>query len=295
MAAPDPPASAGTAVWVVLPTYEEADNLGEVVARLRRVLDAAGESHRILIVDDASPDGTGVVADRLAAEHSEVLVLHRRAKAGIGAAYAAGFDVALQHGAGLVVQMDADLSHDPADVPRLLAVARAGADVVIGSRYVAGGGVQGWPAWRRLLSRFGSYYARSMLDSNVHDLTGGFKCFRRAALKRIEHGGARTRGYAFQVELTHRAVAADLRVVEIPIVFRERRHGRSKMSPAIALEAAWAVPRLRRGHARRRSVTTAGAWLRSVRRRLSSGRWRDRSGACAGWPGRPKSGRRARR
>ena len=244
-------APADAAVWVVLPTYEEVDSLGEMVARLRRVLDAAGESHRILIVDDASPDGTGVVADRLAAEHPDVLVLHRTAKAGIGAAYAAGFDVALRGGAGLVVQMDADLSHDPADVPRLLAVARSGADVVLGSRYVVGGGVEGWPAWRRLLSRFGSHYARRMLDSDVHDLTGGFKCFRRAALERMDHGGVRARGYAFQVELTHRAVVAGLRVVEIPIVFRERRHGRSKMSPAIALEAAWAVPRLRRDHARR--------------------------------------------
>ena len=245
MEAPDATASACAAVWVVLPTYEEVDNLGEVVARLRRVLHAAGESHRILIVDDASPDGTGVIADRLAAEHFEVLVLHRRAKEGLGAAYAAGFDHALRHDAAFVVQMDADGSHDPADVPRLLAAARAGADVVLGSRYVPGGRIEGWSAWRRALSRLGSWYARRALGVEVRDLTGGFKCFTRAALSRVPYAAGRAQGYAFQVEVTYRALCAGRAVLELPITFAERRHGASKMSLAIALEAAWAVPRLR--------------------------------------------------
>ena len=240
-------AAAPAAVWVVLPTYDEVDNLGEVVARLRHVLAAAGETHhRILIVDDASPDGTGAVADRLAAEHAEVAVLHRPRKRGIGAAYAAGFECALRAGAGLIVQMDADASHDPADVPRMLAAARAGADVVLGSRYVSGGRIEGRSAPRRLLSRFGSWYARRALGLDVRDLTGGFKCFTAGALNRLPYAAARAQGYAFQVEVTHRAIRAGLEVVEIPIVFSERRHGRSKMTPAIALEAARTVPRLGR-------------------------------------------------
>ena len=239
-------ASADAAVWVILPTYDEVDNLGAVVAGLRRALSAAGETRRrILVVDDASPDGTGAVADRLAAEFGDVAVLHRPVKDGIGAAYVAGFDLALKGGAALVVQMDADLSHDPADVPRLLAAARAGADVVLGSRYVAGGAVVGWSPPRRALSRFGGWYARRVLGLAVRDPTGGFKCFTRGALGRIPYAAGRARGYAFQVEVTQRAVLAGLTVVEIPIIFRERRHGASKMSPAIALEAAWTVPRLR--------------------------------------------------
>jgi dolichol-phosphate mannosyltransferase len=241
------PGSADGPVWVVLPTYDEVDNVGDVVARLRRELTAAGEAgHRILIVDDSSPDGTGVVADALSAAFDDVAVLHRTVKDGLGAAYAAGFDRALASGAALVVQMDADASHDPADVPRLVAAARAGADVVLGSRYVAGGRIEGWSLPRRALSRFGSWYARRALAVEVRDLTGGFKCFTRAALERIPYAGGRAQGYAFQVEVTYRAVAAGQTVVELPIVFRERRHGRSKMTPAIALEAAWTVPRLRR-------------------------------------------------
>ena len=251
MEQPDPPAPAGTAVWVVLPTYDEIDNLGLVVARLRRVLDAARETYRILIVDDASPDGTGLVADRLASEHPKVVVLHRTAKQGLGAAYAAGFDFALEQGAAFVVQMDADGSHDPADVPRLLVAARAGADLVLGSRYAPGGRIDGWSVPRRALSRFGSWYARRALGVEVRDLTGGYKCFTRAALCSLPYATARAQGYAFQVEVTHQAVRSGLTVVEVPIVFRERRHGSSKMTPAIALEAAWTVPRLGRRHRRR--------------------------------------------
>ncbi len=251
MARPAPPAAADTAVWVVLPTYDEIDNLGPVVARLRQVLEAAGETHRILIVDDASPDGTGLVADSLAREHPEVRVLHRAAKQGLGAAYAAGFDLALEQDAAFVVQMDADGSHDPADVPRLLSAARSGADVVLGSRYVPGGRIEGWFLPRRVLSRFGSWYARRALGLEVRDPTGGFKCFTRAALTSILYARARAQGYAFQVEVTHQAVRAGLRVVEVPIVFTERRHGRSKMTPAIALEAAWTVPALPRARRRR--------------------------------------------
>ena len=240
-------AGVGEAVWVVLPTYDEVDNLGAVVRRLREALASAGVSrHFILIVDDASPDGTGLLADRIAAEHREVVVLHRPVKRGIGGAYAAGFDRALREGADLVVQMDADASHDPVDVPRLIAACRDGADVVVGSRYVTGGGIAGWSAGRRALSRFGSWYARRALSVEVRDLTGGFKCFTRPALGRIDPGAVRARGYAFQVETTYRAIVAGLTVVEIPIVFTERRRGTSKMTAAIALEAAWAVPRLRR-------------------------------------------------
>ena len=274
MAEDAPTAPAGAAVWVVLPTYEEIDNVGTVVARLRRVLDAAGEQHRILIVDDASPDGTGLVADRLASEHAQLLVLHRPGKQGLGAAYAAGFDFALERGASHVVQMDADGSHDPADVPRLLATARAGADVVLGSRYVPGGRIEGWSLARRALSRFGSWYARSALKLDVRDATGGFKCFTRAALRSLPYATARAQGYAFQVEVTHQAVSAGLEVAEIPIVFTERRHGTSKMSPAIALEAAWAVPRLRQGHARRRFLASGRPSLHCVRRRPLTRRWR---------------------
>ena len=247
MAASAGGAADGDVVWVVLPTYDEVDNLGVVVSRLREALASAGVSrHSILIVDDASPDGTGALADRLAAEHRDVIVLHRPVKRGIGAAYAAGFDHALRRGAELVVQMDADLSHDPADVPRLIAACRDGADVAVGSRYVAGGGIAGWSAGRRALSRLGSWYARRTLSVGVRDLTGGFKCFTGPALRRVAYGAVRARGYAFQVETTHRAIVAGLTVVEIPIVFTERRRGTSKMTAAIALEAAWAVPLLRR-------------------------------------------------
>jgi dolichol-phosphate mannosyltransferase len=231
-------------VWVILPTYDEADNLASLVAAVRAAL--AGEDARILVVDDASPDGTGAIADAIAAAHPEVAVLHRPHKSGLGRAYRAGFARALSAGAEHVVQMDADFSHDPADLPRLLAHARAGADLVLGSRYVAGGGVRDWGRRRRLLSRAGCLYAQLVLRLPVRDLTGGFKCFSSGALERIDFASARSDGYAFQVELTARALRRGLRVVEIPIVFRERREGHSKMTGRIALEAAWRVPALRR-------------------------------------------------
>ena len=227
--------------WIVLPTYDEAENLEGVVGALRRVVPEA----QVLVVDDASPDGTGDIADRLAAADAAVHVLHRPAKAGLGQAYVAGFAHALAHGARCVIEMDADFSHDPADVPRLLAAVHGGADLALGSRYVAGGGVENWHPLRRVVSRAGCEYARRVLRVPVRDLTGGLKCFRAEALERIGYADVRSQGYAFQVELTHRALRAGLRVTEIPIVFHERHEGRSKMTWRIAVEAAIMVPRLR--------------------------------------------------
>jgi dolichol-phosphate mannosyltransferase len=233
--------------WLILPTFNEAENLENVVARARRALEAAApDGFRVLVVDDDSPDGTGRIADRLAAEHPEVEVLHRTERAGLGPAYLAGFAYALEHGAGYVFEMDADLSHDPADLPRLLAAVRdEGADVALGSRYVPGGGVTDWGLVRRLISRGGSWYARAILSLDVRDLTGGFKCFRREVLETIDLPTVRSHGYAFQVELTYRAVQAGFRVVEVPIVFRDRAEGQSKMSWRIAAEAFWLLPQLR--------------------------------------------------
>jgi dolichol-phosphate mannosyltransferase len=232
--------------WVVVPTYNEAANLEPLV---RAVL-ATAPGVRVLVVDDGSPDGTGEIADRLAAQLPAVEVLHRPAKAGLGRAYVSGFTHALASGAGHVVEMDADLSHDPADLPRLLEHARAGADLVLGSRYVPGGGIRNWSALRRAVSRAGCGYARRVLGVDVRDLTGGYKCFSAEALEAIDYAGVRSQGYAFQVELTFRALRCGLRVVEVPIVFREREHGESKMSARIALEAAMLVPRLRFGRRR---------------------------------------------
>jgi dolichol-phosphate mannosyltransferase len=233
-------------VWVILPTYNEAENLEMAVgAVLDGLATAAPDGHRVLIVDDDSPDGTGAVADRLAEAHDgTVEVLHRPSKRGLGRAYLAGFDCALHAGAALVVEMDADLSHDPADLPRLLAAAES-SDLVLGSRYVPGGQVLGWGPLRRTLSRGGSRYARTILGLDVHDLTGGFKCFRREVLEAIDLPSVRSQGYAFQVELTYRAVQRGFRVREIPIVFRDRRAGKSKMSGRIALEAVFRIPQIR--------------------------------------------------
>jgi dolichol-phosphate mannosyltransferase len=228
--------------WIVLPTYCEAENLEPMARALRAVL--PGDA-RILVVDDASPDGTGAVADRLAAQDPRLAVLHRPGKAGLGPAYLAGFAHALAHGAGAVVEMDCDFSHDPETVPALLGALADGADLALGSRYVPGGRVENWSAWRRAVSRGGCVYAQLVLRAPVRDLTGGFKAFRAEALHAIDYGSARARGYAFQVELTYRALRAGLRVTELPIVFHERREGDSKMSGAIALEAAWRVPALR--------------------------------------------------
>jgi dolichol-phosphate mannosyltransferase len=234
-------------VWLVLPTYNEAANLETIVAGARRALPP---ERRILIVDDSSPDGTGELADRLAADHDDVAVLHRDKKQGIGPAYVAGFRAALAGGAELVAQMDADLSHDPADLPRLVA-AIDGADLVLGSRYVDGGAVADWGQVRRLISRGGSSYARTILGLGIRDLTGGFKVFRRPVLERIDLGSIPSLGYAFQIETTYRTIQAGFRVVEVPIVFRDRRVGESKMTGSIMLEAALRVPAMRFGARRR--------------------------------------------
>jgi dolichol-phosphate mannosyltransferase len=242
-----------TQAWIVIPTYNEAENLPALVAAVRAAIPAS-----ILVVDDNSPDGTGRLADGLAAAHADVHVLHRPAKAGLAAAYVAGFERALAAGADYVMEMDADFSHDPADLPRLLEAARAGADIVLGSRYVPGGGVEGWSLDRQILSRAGGLYARLVLGSSVRDLTGGFKCFRADALRTIGLDALASDGYAFQVETTYLATRAGLRIEELPIVFRERRAGRSKMSPAIAAEAIWRIPGIRLA-ARRRAAAPAPA------------------------------------
>ncbi len=230
-------------VWLVLPTYNEADNIEAFTEAVGAKLPA---SARILIVDDNSPDGTGEIADRLAARTEIIEVLHRPHKEGLGPAYIAGFKQALAAGAGRVLEMDSDFSHDPAYLPRLLEAGER-ADLVIGSRYVAGGGVGDWSALRRAISRGGSAYARLLLGVRVRDLTGGFKCFRREVLEAIDLDSIRSRGYAFQVEMTYRALGRGFNVVEVPIVFRERRAGASKMNRSIVLEAVWRVPFLRFG------------------------------------------------
>lgn len=232
-------------VWLILPTYNEAENIERIVAAALPQLAATGMEHRILIVDDGSPDGTGEIADRLAAERSEVEVLHRTSKDGIGPAYLAGFERALAGRAELVMEMDSDFSHDPADIPRLVEAATDGADLAIGSRYVDGGGVTDWGRGRELISRAGSWYGRLLLGVSVRDLTAGFKCFRRTTLERIDVDDVGTDGYGFQVEMTYRVLKAGLTVREVPILFRDRRVGASKMSARIVLEAFLKIPLLR--------------------------------------------------
>ena len=221
-----------------LPTYDERENLEPMVRALREL------GLEVLVIDDGSPDGTGELADRLAAELDGVEVLHRERKEGLGPAYLAGFRRVLAGDAELIVEIDCDFSHDPADVPRLVEAARE-ADLVLGSRYVAGGRVENWGLVRRLVSAGGSLYARVVLGVGVRDLTGGFKCFRREVLEAIDLGAVSSRGYAFQIEMTYRALQAGFRVVEVPIVFADRKHGGSKMSRGIVLEAIWKVPVLR--------------------------------------------------
>ena len=223
---------------VCLPTYNERENL-ELMVRALRELGLA-----VLVIDDSSPDGTGDLADRLAAELDHVEVLHRERKEGLGPAYLAGFRRVLAGDAELIVQIDCDFSHDPADVPRLVEAARE-ADLVLGSRYVAGGSVQNWGFVRRLVSAGGSLYARVLLGVGIRDLTGGFKCFRREVLEAIDLDAVSSRGYAFQIETTYRALRAGFRVVEVPITFVDRERGGSKMSRGIVLEAIWKVPALR--------------------------------------------------
>jgi len=225
-----------------LPTYNERENLEPMIRALGGVLDVSRD--RILVIDDASPDGTGGIADRLAAELAWVSVLHRERKEGIGPAYIAGFRWALAEGAELVLEMDCDFSHRPSDVPRLIAAAED-ADLVLGSRYAPGGGTENWGLVRRIVSRGGSLYAQILLGMRVRDLTGGFKCFRRGALEAIDLDALSATGYAFQIETTYRVRRAGLRVQEIPITFVERRAGASKMTGSIVAEAIWKVPLLR--------------------------------------------------
>jgi dolichol-phosphate mannosyltransferase len=223
---------------VCLPTYNERENLERMVDAL------AGKGVSVLVIDDNSPDGTGELADRLAAEHDHLEVLHRPRKEGLGPAYLAGFRRALADGAELVLEMDADFSHDPQDVPRLVAAA-SDADLVLGSRYVAGGGVGNWGRVRRFVSSGGSWYARVLLGVPVRDMTCGFRCYRRAVLEALELDAIASQGYVFQIESTYRTLRAGFRVVEIPITFVDREHGGSKMSRSIVLEAIWKVPVLR--------------------------------------------------
>ncbi|UJA21415.1 polyprenol monophosphomannose synthase [Thermoleophilia bacterium SCSIO 60948] len=230
-------------VWLILPTYDEALNVERAVSEAGAALP---NGHRILVVDDGSPDGTGAIADRLAAEDSRVEVLHRSVKEGLGPAYVAGFKRALGAGARVVCQMDADGSHDPSDLGRLIGEIDDGADLAIGSRYVDGGRIEDWGPGRRAISRLGCAYAAAWLRIGVRDLTGGFKAFRATTLAALPLDHLETHGYAFQVELTYRAALAGARIRELPIVFRDRRLGRSKMTTEIALEAAVSVPMLRR-------------------------------------------------
>jgi dolichol-phosphate mannosyltransferase len=224
---------------ICLPTYNEHENLEPMLQAL------APLGARVLVIDDNSPDGTGELADRLAGELDFVSVLHRERKQGLGPAYLAGFERALADGADLILELDCDFSHDPADVPRLIAACEAGADLALGSRYVQGGGTVNWGRARRLVSTGGSLYARLLLGVPIRDLTGGFKCYRREVLERIDLGAIHSKGYAFQIETTYRALRAGFTVVEVPITFADRTAGHSKMSRAIFLEAVAKVPVLR--------------------------------------------------
>jgi dolichol-phosphate mannosyltransferase len=232
----------GAGTWVVLPTYDEADNIGPISAAILAALPGA----TLLVVDDDSPDGTGRIADELAAADPRIRVRHRAAKQGLGRAYLDGFRIALEGGAEVVVQMDADFSHDPAVLPGLIGpVVDGSADLVIGSRYTAGGGVVDWGLGRRLISRGGSLFARTVLGLGPHDLTGGFKAWRAGTLAAVPFEGVHAGGYVFQIEMTFRASRAGARVREIPIVFRDRRIGQSKMSRRIVVEALVVVVQLR--------------------------------------------------
>ena len=233
---------AGAGAWVVLPTYNEAENLGGIAAAILDALPGA----TLLVVDDSSPDGTGDLAERLAESDPRVHVRHRRAKQGLGRAYLDGFGVALTGGAAIVIQMDADWSHDPAALPSLIApIVADRADLVIGSRYTTGGGVEDWGLVRRVISRGGSMFARIVLGLYPHDLTGGFKAWRAATLTAVPFDGVRAGGYVFQIEMTYRASRLGARVAEVPITFRDRRVGQSKMSRRIVVEALFVVVGLR--------------------------------------------------
>ena len=230
---------------VVLPTYNEAENLRHAVARIREVADGHGVPLHTLVVDDASPDGTGEIADALAVEVPDVSVLHRAGKEGLGKAYIAGFRRALEMGAERVFEMDADLSHDASYLPHFLRLIDQGADLVLGSRYVKGGGVENWSLPRKVISRGGCLYAQVILGLPYHDLTGGFKCFRRRVLETVDLDAIDTKGYGFQIEMTYRVHQLGFRVVELPIVFVDRKVGESKMTNDIVVEAMKNVWKLR--------------------------------------------------
>jgi dolichol-phosphate mannosyltransferase len=247
-----PAGAAGDGAWVVLPTYDEAENLPGIAAGILEALPAA----TLLVVDDGSPDGTGAIAEELASRDPRIRVRHRPGKAGLGRAYLDGFAIAIAGGASAVVQMDADWSHDPRALPSLLApIASGTADLVIGSRYVRGGRVEDWGLGRRIISRLGSAFARIVLSLRPHDLTGGFKAWRATTLGAINFDGIHAGGYVFQIEMTHRATRAGARVAEVPITFRDRQVGRSKMSRRIIVEALLVVVRLR-------AEEIAAAWRR---------------------------------
>jgi dolichol-phosphate mannosyltransferase len=232
-------------VWLILPMLNEAGNVEPIVrATVAQLEHAAPGDYRVLVVDDGSPDGTGAIADRLATELTTVAVLHRCGRPGLGRAYLAGFERALAEGAELVLVMDADFSHRPQYLPGLLAAARD-SDLTLGSRYVEDGQILNWPPLRRLLSRAGSLYARTILGVPVRDLTGGFRCIRREVLEAVELPTLRAQGYVFNIELTYRALRAGFRVAEVPIIFQDRVIGKSKISLGIAIEALWLVPVLR--------------------------------------------------
>jgi dolichol-phosphate mannosyltransferase len=276
-------------VWLFLPTYNEAENLDAIVRATARQLEEVRRGDwRLLVVDDASPDGTGQLADRLAAELPGIEVLHREGKQGLGPAYLAGFEHALARGAEFVIVMDADFSHDPGHLPAMLAAAED-SDLVLGSRYVAGGEITNWPRLRRALSRSGSLYARLMLGVTVRDLTSGFRCVRRRVLETVEPSTLRSQGYVFNIELTYRALLAGFVVTEIPITFRDREEGESKMSLPIAIEALRLVPKLRRLRTEVVQQRSNGA-VRNRRVRWRSPRWPRRRKGVLGMPGAESAG-----
>jgi dolichol-phosphate mannosyltransferase len=279
-------------VWLFLPTYNEAENLEAIVRAAAGQLEAAAPGDwRLLVVDDASPDGTGQLADRLAAELPGVEVLHRQGKDGLGPAYLAGFEYSLARGAEFVIVMDADFSHDPQHLPAMIAAAEQN-DLVLGSRYVAGGQITNWPPLRRVLSRSGSLYARLMLGVRVRDLTTGFRCVRRRVLEAVEPSTLRSQGYVFNIELTYRALLAGFTVKEIPICFRDREQGESKMTLPIAVEALRLVPKLRGLRTEVVEQRSNGA-VRSRRVRWRSPRWPRRREGILGMPGADQAGESA--